>query len=69
MDNQNIKNQNIKNQNMNDYSEKKYISELYFKLYSGCINFRNIKNKQIDCTELYDKYIYYRKNINDKDNG
>ena len=45
----------------------KGMAELYYKLYSGCIKYKKEKDKQIDCDEFYNKFVFHINNY-DKQN-
>ena len=48
-------------------SYNKDMSELYFKLYTGCIEYKKKKDKEINCDNFYKNFeIYSNRYIKDK---
>ena len=52
----------------NTYNYNKEMSELYFKLYTGCIEYKMKKDKEIQCDNFYNNFeLYSKRYIKDKE--
>jgi hypothetical protein len=52
----------------NTYNYNKEMSDLYFRLYTGCIEYKMKKDKEIQCDNFYRNFeLYSKRYIKDKE--
>jgi len=55
---------NNSNNNNNNNNNNKEMAALFYKIYMGCLKYKNIKekqnsNKKVDCIEYYNQFKFF----------